>query len=102
MLTKFIPVYSSILQEYLSCLKDEKDVHYKCKELSKSYLQCRMDNELMAKEDLNEMGYGEEQRVKGEVTVYDKSKERAGYVAGKHIEKPNEWWWQRKKRDWNS
>ena len=41
---------------YLNCLKDKKDQHNKCREFSKDYLQCRMDRQLMAKEDLNEVG----------------------------------------------
>ena len=36
----------------MSCLKESKDVHHKCKELSRDYLQCRMDHQLMSKEDL--------------------------------------------------
>jgi len=47
------------------------------------------------------MGYSEEAQVK-EAKEYDKSKEREGYVAGKHIEKPNKWWWDRSKKDWSS
>lgn len=40
-------------QKYLDCLKQERDLHHKCRELSKEYLQCRMDRQLMAQEDLN-------------------------------------------------
>ena len=42
-------------QIYLECLKDSKQQHHKCRDFSKDYLQCRMDNELMAKEDLNKV-----------------------------------------------
>jgi hypothetical protein len=42
---------------YLDCLKGEKQQHNKCRELSKEYLQCRMDSQLMAKEDLNEVRF---------------------------------------------
>lgn len=75
-------------------------MHHKCRDLSKDYLQCRMDKQLMAEEDLDDMGYGKEQTVVG-AKEYDKSKEIAGYTAGKHISKPNLWFWQRKVRDWN-
>lgn len=44
-----------LLQTYLSCLKEEKQKHHKCRELSKEYLQCRMDSQLMANEDLNQV-----------------------------------------------
>jgi len=39
-------------QTYLDCLKDSKDMHHKCKELSRDYLQCRMDHQLMSQENL--------------------------------------------------
>mmetsp|Transcript_4353 Transcript_4353/g.9798 ORF Transcript_4353/g.9798 Transcript_4353/m.9798 type:complete len:111 (+) Transcript_4353:894-1226(+) len=87
-------------QKYLACLKESRDVHHKCRDFSKEYLQCRMDHQLMSRENLDEMGFSEEQRVVG-ATEYDKSKEREGYVAGKHIQKPGEWWWSKKgKKDW--
>lgn len=41
------------MKEYLGCLESEKSSHYKCRELSRAYLQCRMDANLMAKEDLD-------------------------------------------------
>lgn len=85
-----LPLHS---QKYLECLKEEKQQHHKCRELSKEYLQCRMDNELMAKENLDEMGYSEETRIT-EAKEYDKSKEKEGYVAGKHIKgKLTGWLW---------
>jgi cytochrome c oxidase assembly protein subunit 19 len=52
------------MERYLECLKQERDLHYKCRDLSKEYLQCRMDRQLMAQEDLNNVsmvcmkGYG--------------------------------------------
>ena len=86
-------------QRYLECLKESRDVHHKCRDYSRDYLQCRMDHQLMSKENLEEMGFGKEQEVTG-AEEYDKSKEKAGYVAGKHISKPNQWWWEKKRRDW--
>lgn len=80
-------------QKYLECLKGEKQQHNKCRELSKDYLQCRMDNELMAKENLDEMGFSEDTRIT-EAKEYDKTKEKEGYVAGKHIKgKLTGWLW---------
>eukprot|EP00568_Trieres_chinensis_P000775 CAMPEP_0183298596 /NCGR_PEP_ID=MMETSP0160_2-20130417/5573_1 /TAXON_ID=2839 ORGANISM="Odontella Sinensis, Strain Grunow 1884" /NCGR_SAMPLE_ID=MMETSP0160_2 /ASSEMBLY_ACC=CAM_ASM_000250 /LENGTH=142 /DNA_ID=CAMNT_0025460669 /DNA_START=233 /DNA_END=662 /DNA_ORIENTATION=+ len=74
------------MEAYLECLQSSRSQHHKCRELSKEYLQCRMDNQLMAREDLNDMGYSDDAAVKGdEVKEYDKSKERGGYVAGKHM-----------------
>ena len=53
----------SILQKYLDCLKDSQDVHHKCKEFSRDYLQCRMDRQLMAKEDLNDVSFALSWRI---------------------------------------
>lgn len=48
-------VSTIIKQKYISCLNDQKDKHYLCRELSKEYLQCRMDRQLMASEDLDKV-----------------------------------------------
>jgi len=45
----------NFIDKYLECLNDSNDVHHKCKQLSKEYLQCRMDNKLMSKENLNDV-----------------------------------------------
>ena len=56
-----------------------------------------MEKELMAKEDLDDMGYSEAARVKeGTVKEYDKQKEKDGYIAGKHIGVSTmKYWWQK-------
>eukprot|EP00553_Chaetoceros_curvisetus_P004248 CAMPEP_0204630260 /NCGR_PEP_ID=MMETSP0717-20131115/20011_1 /ASSEMBLY_ACC=CAM_ASM_000666 /TAXON_ID=230516 /ORGANISM="Chaetoceros curvisetus" /LENGTH=114 /DNA_ID=CAMNT_0051647451 /DNA_START=11 /DNA_END=355 /DNA_ORIENTATION=- len=82
------------MESYLQCLKDEKQQHHKCRELSKGYLQCRMDAQLMAKEDLNDMGYSNEATVES-AKEYDKSKEKEGYIAGKHIETRTFSWFEK-------
>mmetsp|Transcript_9567 Transcript_9567/g.14423 ORF Transcript_9567/g.14423 Transcript_9567/m.14423 type:complete len:120 (-) Transcript_9567:149-508(-) len=86
-------------ESYLTCLKSPtaKSQHNKCREFSKQYLECRMEKELMAKEDLNDMGYSEEARLKeGQAVEYDKKKEREGYTAGKHIGVSTmKYWWQK-------
>ena len=81
--------------DYVECLKENNDVHHKCRELSKAYLKCRMERQLMASEDLGQLGYNEEQLVRG-ATEYDNAKEKKGFVAGKHIDKSySKWWFQR-------
>jgi len=40
------------------------------------------------------MGFADDAQVKN-VVEYDKSKEKEGFIAGKHIDKPKKWWWQR-------
>jgi len=82
------------MQEYLGCLNQEKSTHYKCRELSRGYLQCRMDADLMAKEDLDELGFGENADVQGIPESHEGVKAAKGFVAGKHIEKPKKWFWQ--------
>ena len=125
-----------LFQKYLGCLKESKDMHYKCRELSREYLQCRMDNQLMHQENLDnvsrrltvgvlyyycveeyhsillchlikyisniyptilltfyQLGYSEDKEVKG-AKENDRAKEKAGFIAGKHIHKKGEWWFQ--------
>mmetsp|Transcript_14881 Transcript_14881/g.18149 ORF Transcript_14881/g.18149 Transcript_14881/m.18149 type:complete len:114 (+) Transcript_14881:77-418(+) len=82
------------MKVYLTCLKDAKQQHHKCRDFSKAYLQCRMDKELMANEDLDQMGYSNDAKVES-VSEYDKMREKNGYIAGKHIEKPTKWWFER-------
>jgi hypothetical protein len=69
--------------------------HHRCRNYSKDYLACRMDHDLMAKEDLNHLGYNDTtQQVIG-AREYDLAKEKAGYIAGKHITKESHWWWEK-------
>lgn len=46
-------------KEYINCLKTASHQSEKCKQFSKKYLQCRMDKNLMAKQDLAELGFKE-------------------------------------------
>lgn len=46
--------------DYLKCLKDYKFEGDKCRDLSKAYLKCRMDNNLMAKEEWKYLGFKDE------------------------------------------
>lgn len=86
---------SAPMQAYLDCLSANSDQHHRCRDYSRDYLQCRMDAGLMAEENLDQMGFGENQRVHA-AKEYDGAKEKAGFVAGKHIQKDNNrWWWQR-------
>uniref|UniRef100_A0A182PK93 Flavoprotein domain-containing protein n=1 Tax=Anopheles epiroticus TaxID=199890 RepID=A0A182PK93_9DIPT len=42
---------------YMRCLRENADDNSACREESKAYLQCRMDNDLMAREDFSKLGY---------------------------------------------
>lgn len=48
-----------VMQQYLCCLKVNKNEAEKCRSLSKSYLECRMERNLMAKQNLSELGFTE-------------------------------------------
>lgn len=68
------------MEAYLNCLKEQSEIHHKCRDYSRDYLQCRMDNELMARENLDDLGYSEQHTVEG-AKAYDKRKEKQGFVA---------------------
>ena len=73
---------------FLDCLKQNSAEHYMCKSYSKMYLQCRMDNNLMQKSNLDDLGLGENKqgytRVVGKVDPTH-SKESEGFVAGTSV-----------------
>lgn len=66
---------------YLKCLKDKNAEHHDCKDESKSYLNCRMETGLMAKEDLNNLGFGEESNYKRK-NIEVKDEREGGFIAG--------------------
>eukprot|EP00250_Pteridium_aquilinum_P005700 c15754_g1_i1 orf=175-471(+) len=48
-----------VMKQYLSCLKENRHEAEKCRNLSKTYLECRMERNLMAKQDLSQLGFKE-------------------------------------------
>ncbi|XP_052872271.1 cytochrome c oxidase assembly protein COX19 [Anopheles cruzii] len=44
---------------YMRCLRENGDDNSACRQESKAYLQCRMDNELMTREDFAKLGYSD-------------------------------------------
>ena len=48
------------MRSFLKCLKKNGDNHGKCKYLSKQYLQCRMERNLMKEEPFEELGFFKE------------------------------------------
>jgi len=48
------------MKRYMNCLKENNNDNSKCRTESKDYLQCRMDRQLMAKEDFAKLGYHED------------------------------------------
>ncbi|KAH7565274.1 hypothetical protein ACOSP7_020440 [Xanthoceras sorbifolium] len=47
-------------KDYLSCLKTSGHQSKKCHSFAKTYLQCRMAKNLMARQDLTELGFRNE------------------------------------------
>ncbi|ORX85380.1 hypothetical protein K493DRAFT_319979 [Basidiobolus meristosporus CBS 931.73] len=43
--------------EYMECLKENKAINGACRDLSKAYLKCRMERDLMAKDDFKNLGF---------------------------------------------
>ncbi|KAJ2972345.1 hypothetical protein NQ176_g7215 [Zarea fungicola] len=70
----------SVMTEYLACMKKARGVNeHECRGLAKSYLSCRMDRNLMARDEFKNLGFADdtsktsttggtaEQGVKGEL-----------------------------------
>ncbi|GHJ87152.1 hypothetical protein NliqN6_3554 [Naganishia liquefaciens] len=49
----------AFMLEYLGCLKTNGNDNGKCRLLSKRYLECRMDNQLMERDDFSNLGLGD-------------------------------------------
>lgn len=62
-----------VMMTYLNCIKKVKGVNEDaCRNLAKSYLTCRMDRNLMARDDMKNLGFheqteGESERRPGEL-----------------------------------
>jgi hypothetical protein len=46
------------------CLSENKNKNSECRQTSKDYLNCRMENGLMAKESFEKLGFNEEESNK--------------------------------------
>jgi len=44
---------------YMICLRENSNENTNCREQSKEYLDCRMKNQLMLKEDWSKLGFGD-------------------------------------------
>ncbi|KAK1757537.1 hypothetical protein QBC47DRAFT_158631 [Echria macrotheca] len=50
-----------VMMSYLACIKKVKGVNEdQCRNLAKSYLTCRMERNLMARDELKNLGFDEE------------------------------------------
>lgn len=46
-----------VMLQYMGCLRNNQDDNSKCREQAQAYLQCRMDNNLMAREEWSKLGF---------------------------------------------
>lgn len=52
-------VCKKLMIKYMQCLRQNSNNNSACREESQSYLSCRMDNNLMAKEDWSKLGFAD-------------------------------------------
>lgn len=75
---------------FLSCLKENNSDHYPCRDFSATYLKCRMEKDLMAKDDMDNIGMGEKAnyvRQKSE----ESSQNRGAFTAGTGVKASKKW-----------
>ena len=70
-----------LMKSFLECLKKNDADHFPCRDASADYLKCRMDKDLMAKDDLNKLGLGETPVYERKI-VNEGEKEGKGFIAG--------------------
>jgi|EP01033_Poteriospumella_lacustris_P012417 cytochrome c oxidase assembly protein subunit 19 len=75
---------------YLACLKENHNDAFPCRVLSKAYLQCRMDRDLMAKEEMSKLGLDDNQTYV-RVEANEGTKETSGFVAGLGVRPSSKW-----------
>lgn len=46
-------------EAYMKCLRGSGNNARVCRDMSKAYLECRMEKQLMAKEDLSKLGFSQ-------------------------------------------
>ncbi|XP_014212283.1 cytochrome c oxidase assembly protein COX19 [Copidosoma floridanum] len=51
----------NLMVKYMRCLYENKNVSSNCRDISKDYLACRMENGLMAQEDWTKLGFNEQE-----------------------------------------
>ena len=81
------------MRTFLKCLKENSSTHGKCKHLSKAYLQCRMERNLMKTEPWEDLGFVEKNDeiadtipTKKEPPTDEAEKKRSeGYIAGLNV-----------------
>lgn len=57
-------VCKKLMLKYMVCLSTHRNNNSECREEAKAYLGCRMENQLMAKEDWSKLGFGDMEEQK--------------------------------------
>jgi len=52
-------VCKKVMLDYMICMNTNRNDNTACRLKARDYLQCRMDNNLMAKEDFSKLGFSE-------------------------------------------
>ena len=80
---------TDIFKNYMLCLKNNNNDNRACKLLSKEYLVCRMEHGLMAKEDIDTLGFSDNhikplELTPTELEIKRQNSERGknGYIGG--------------------
>lgn len=79
---------TSIFKEYVKCLKDHQNDNRSCKLLSKSYIECRIENGLMAPDEMDRLGFGvdamnsavESKKIEEDLKLLNEKRHAEGYV----------------------
>ncbi|EYU21485.1 hypothetical protein MIMGU_mgv1a017475mg [Erythranthe guttata] len=58
-------------KDYIGCLKSTGHQSDKCRQFSKKYLECRMEKNLMARQDMSELGFRKEGESQASVDESD-------------------------------
>jgi len=71
-------------QDFLACLDKAESDHFACRKLSRAYLECRMQNKLMAQENLDKLGLKEDEDAGKRRNARDEEgkREMEGFLAG--------------------
>ena len=77
-------------RDFLACLKREGNEHVACRALSERYLACRMDKDLMARDAMENIGFGTTKARRARV-VTEGDREREGFVGGTHLGERRRW-----------
>eukprot|EP00850_Spirogloea_muscicola_P002219 SM000008S22308 [mRNA] locus=s8:891257:891853:- [translate_table: standard] len=79
------------MHAYMACLREHGGEAGRCRQLSKTYLQCRMSKNLMAEQKLSELGFSEDDEKAattmtsdggGEAGDTSRRRAEAGFIAG--------------------